>query len=288
MNMTPECIPCLLRRILYETELVDPSKRYEVIIEGLRMLSNDFREGVNSAEVATGVHKRTYEIINNDDPYAEMKRKSNEIAKSLYPKAEKLVSESKDSFRTAVIVSIIGNVLDFGIESVVKSPENLGEEFGRLFGEGLAHDDTNRIKEFLGTSKNVLYFTDNCGEIVFDQLLLKEVRKFDVHLTLAVKGEKILTDATMEDVKELNLDRLVDSVMTTNAFAVGVDVKKIGEDLKKALGEADLIISKGMANYESFSDTGYRPIAYLMRTKCRPVAESMGLEKNINAAKLYE
>ncbi|MCK5636872.1 MAG: DUF89 family protein, partial [Thermoplasmatales archaeon] len=50
---------------------------------------------------------------------------------------------------------------------------------------------------------------------------------------------------------------------------------------------ADLIICKGMANYEAFSETNYRPVAYLLRTKCTAIANSMELPLNINAVKLY-
>jgi hypothetical protein len=51
---------------------------------------------------------------------------------------------------------------------------------------------------------------------------------------------------------------------------------------------ADLIIAKGMANFESLSETDIAPIAYLLRTKCEPVANAMGLKKDINAVKLFK
>ena len=37
-----------------------------------------------------------------------------------------------------------------------------------------------------------------------------------------------------------------------------------------------------MANFESLSDSPFRPIAYLMRAKCRPVAEAVGARKDDN------
>ena len=69
---------------------------------------------------------------------------------------------------------------------------------------------------------------------------------------------------------------------------MGVDFEHIGEYLEKALEGVDLIISKGMANYETFSETDYKPIAHLLRTKCEPVAEDMGLSTNINVIKVYD
>jgi len=54
------------------------------------------------------------------------------------------------------------------------------------------------------------------------------------------------------------------------------------------LKPVDLILCKGMANYESFSETDYHPIVYLMRTKCDVIANSLGIPININAVKFYK
>jgi len=43
-----------------------------------------------------------------------------------------------------------------------------------------------------------------------------------------------------------------------------------------------------MANFESLSETDLAPIAYLLRTKCRPVADSIGLKLDLNAVKLFQ
>ena len=145
-------------------------------------------------------------------------------------------------------------------------------------------------KEILSKSKNVIIFTDNCGEIVLDKILCRELKKFNsnLHLTLVVKGEPILSDATMEDAKSLGFDEVVDEILTTGCYAVGVDFEKLPENVKHHLENSDIILCKGMANYEAFSETDYKPIAYLLRTKCTAIANSMGLPLNINAVKLYK
>ena len=109
-----------------------------------------------------------------------------------------------------------------------------------------------------------------------------------MHLTLVVKGEHILSDATMEDAISLGFDQIVDEILSTGCFAVGVDFNKLPEKVKERLEQADIILCKGMANYEAFSETDYRPIAYLLRTKCTAIANSMNLSININAVKLYK
>jgi uncharacterized protein with ATP-grasp and redox domains len=288
MRVHPTCVPCLLGRVLYETNLVDPTKAPETMGAALDIMNEEFGRGVNSAKLATKVHKRTYEILGDMDPYADVKRRCNEEALKLYPIAEKLVLNSKDRFKASVLCSIVGNVLDFGIDSPLSNPEELPVMFEKLYAEGLGHDDTERIMEILRGAREVLYFADNAGEIVFDQLVLKELNELEVKVTLVVRGEPILTDVTMPDVKDLDLDSIVNDVTTTNAFAVGVDFDRIDGALKDKLASTDLIISKGMANWESFSDEDYSPIAHLLRTKCEPVAATVGVKKGLNVAKLFE
>jgi hypothetical protein len=67
-----------------------------------------------------------------------------------------------------------------------------------------------------------------------------------------------------------------------------MDVRRIGDKLHSEMKSADLIISKGMANFEALSNESYCPILYIMRAKCRPVAEAIGARKNDNVAKLFD
>lgn len=286
--MTPECVPCLIRRVLFEAEEIDGDTAVEAVRNASEMLGVLFGEDVCSATVATQVHKATYEILGTKDPYKALKRKSNEVGLSLYPAAERFVKKSKNPLRDSFLCSIVGNVLDFGIGTGYDDPSRLKKEFGNLLSEGLGHDDTPRIKSILKKAEQIIYLGDNCGEIVLDRLALKELKKFDVDLTLVVKEEPILTDATKKDISGLGMEMLVDRIVEAPGFAVGVDIDSLGGPFGKMLRDADLIIAKGMANFESLSETDLGPIAYLLRTKCSPVARAMGLKKDINAVKLFE
>jgi uncharacterized protein with ATP-grasp and redox domains len=288
MKIKPKCVPCLLNRTLYETDLVDPEKGLKVLEDACRIIGKYKLEKSCSAVVATEVHKATYDTLGTSDPYKEIKDRCNKAAVSLLSKADEAIENSPNRLRTAVLVSIIGNIMDFGIPSSPENPENLAEVFDNLLEEGLAVDDSDVMEDYLKEGNRILYFADNCGEIVFDKLLLRELKKFPIHLTYVVRGEPILTDATMEDVKEYDIDGIVDEVLTTGCYAVGIDFDRMGEDLRMALDNTHLIISKGMGNYETFSETNYRPIIYLLRTKCAPVAQDMGLDMNISVAKIYE
>ena len=242
-----------------------------------------------SADVATRAHRAAYEALGTDDPYAESKRLSNEVALGLLQRARELYNMSSDGdrLRTAAHLSIVGNVLDFGIEGGLSGPLDLEQAFEHLVDEGLGRDDSDLLEELLVPGAKVAYLTDNCGEIVFDQILLQELRERGCHVTLVVKGDPILTDATRADVEELGLGPLVDQVMDTGPLAVGVDLDTVPAETRRAIEGSDLVISKGMANFESLSDSPISPIAYLLRTKCYPVASTLGEAKDINVLKLF-
>ena len=292
MKIQPECLPCLLRRVLYEVEIgTDDAKlASDALIAAVKTLSEVFSPSRCSAEIATHVHRTVYEKLGNNDPYRKLKEKSNEVALSLLPKVERVIDETEDPLKAAMVCSIIGNILDFGIKGGSGSPEDLFKVFDKYFSEGLGYDDYGKLHSILLNSKKVVLVTDNCGEIVFDKVLCRELKRFNpgTHLTLVVRGAPVLSDATIEDAERLGFNEVVDEVQTTGGFAVGFDVHSIPERLKKTLEEADVIVCKGMANYEVFSETSYKPVAYLLRTKCTAIARSMNLPLNVSAIKVYE
>ena len=292
MKIQNECIPCLLKRVIFETDYStkDSEVKKKVIKNACEVLSKVYDPDECSAVVATKVHKIVYETLGDDDPYKDLKNQSNHVAQSLVPRVEELIKNSNDSLKTSIICSVVGNTMDFGIEGGSSHPGMLNEIFEKTVADGLGYDDTGKLKELLKKSRRVVFFADNCGEIVFDKILCRELKKFnqDLFLTLVVRGEPIISDATIEDAEDLQFDEVVDEILTTGCFAIGVDFNKLPSELEKSLKQADLIICKGMANYEAFSETSYRPIAYLLRTKCTAIANSMDLPLNINAVKIYE
>ncbi len=292
MKIQEECVPCLLKRIIFEAQHSTNDKKIktQTIKKSCKLLAEIYDPEVSSAIIATKVHKIAYEMLGDKDPYNDLKNSSNNIARSLIPKVEHLINCSDDPLRICMICSIVGNMMDFGIPGASDNPEHLGEIFEEIFVQDLGHDDTDEIKEMLSNAKHVILFTDNCGEIVFDKILCKELKKFNskIFLTVVVKGKPIISDATMEDAKKLKFNEVCDKILTTGCFAIGLDFEKIPSDLKKALDKADLIICKGMANYEAFSETKYVPIVYMLRIKCTAIAKSLKLPLNINVVKLVK
>lgn len=290
MKSDPGCAPCLLSRVLYEAELSTNDKAliFKAVQGGLDYLRDNFVPGRNAVAISTGVHRRAYSILRDEDPYREKKARSNEVAASIVPRVREYIvnARQEDRFRLAVLSAIIGNTFDFGVQGHNVDMDGFDRFFDELFRRGLDVDDTDRILS-LARGGNVVYLADNCGEIYFDELVMEQLKDASASVTLVVRGGYILTDVTMGDVVSMGLDKKVDRVLTTGSNAIGVSIDEAPEELLDAMRSSSVIISKGMANYEALSDEDYTPIAYLLRAKCEPVARSLGVRKGMSVAKLY-
>lgn len=252
----------------------------------MRAYAKEYAVGRNSAEVATEVHRSAYEVMGTD-PYIKIKLDADRIAEEYLDQVMGYVDSAEDRFSAAVRVAVIGNIMDFGVS--LSSPEEFRAVFKKLLDQGIGSDDTARMKELLTDSKSVLYFFDNCGESQFDKLLIREIQRMGVRVVGVVRGERILNDVTMEDAERIGLDKILDRTVSTGTFAVGAVLSKAKDDLKEELDRADMMICKGMANYESLSDQDAgMPKVFILRTKCGPVARSLGVPENINVVRVAE
>ncbi len=286
MKIHPRCAPCLLSRVQFEAELStkDVALQKRAVLAGIEVLRKYLVDGAPATHLSTKIHREAYRVLGDIDPYKVKKQQSNETAKKLLPYVKDFVAE-KDSFRRAVLASIVGNSFDFGVLGFDADKETGKESVLVQFEHGLDVDDTERMRSML---KRVVYLADNCGEIIFDTLLFEEIKKLGGEITLVVRGASILNDVTITEVKEFGIDLQVKRVLTTGSNAIGVCLQEAPAELVEAFKNATLIISKGMANYETMSEYDFRPIAYLLKTKCESVAEAMGLRKNMNIARMEE
>lgn len=285
MNMDPECVPCLLGRVRYQAELCNPESSYNCMMRALEVLSTEFSQNKNSADIATKVHRVAYEEMGVKDPYHDLKIQAVNVASSIFDRAAAYIQGSVDPLESAVKVAIAGNIMDFGVQGLT-DPEDLSRNFNSLISQPLAINDLPQAKDLIMPGKKILYLLDNCGEDVLDILLVKELQQRGAKVTGVVKGEPILTDVTLEDAHRSGISKVFDNVISTGMFAVGVSVERMGDELLKEIESSDLVISKGMGNFEALSDSQIHPILYLFRAKCSPVAKAAGVVKNDNVAKL--
>lgn len=286
MEICPDCVPCLMKRVLFQARLLDNGCEYDAVKAAMKTYSDLFGPGRNSAAVATEVHRSAYRAMGSEDPYLDLKIEADKVAGEYMDIVTDYIDGSEDRFAAAVRIAVIGNIMDFGSGIAIDHPDQFREQFDKLLAQGIVSDDTVKLKQAVSDSDTILYVFDNCGESQLDKVLIKEIQNMGKRVVGVVRGEPILNDVTVSDAERIGLDEVVDRLVTTNQFAVGFDLKKAGKDLKEELSKAGLIISKGMANYEALSDqTIGVPVVYLLRTKCIPVAESLGVPTEINVVR---
>ncbi len=98
--------------------------------------------------------------------------------------------------------------------------------------------------------------------------MLEQLKQQFPHLsiTIMVRGGEVANDATMDDALYVGMD-LVATVITNGAKIAGTVHSLLSEEGKRAVDSADVILSKGQANYESFAGEG-RAAFYALLCKC--------------------
>jgi len=267
-----ECLPCFLRQALGAARFVtdDEARQAEILRQVLRAAAEMDLE--TPPPVMGGkIHRALRETTGNPDPYAEAKRRFTKLALELLPEARKRVRAADDPWEAAVRIAGAANVIDFAIRGAP------GEESVRHLVEGFAempfHGDPAALREAVENAERILLLADNAGEIVFDRLLLEQMPADRV--TIAVKGGPVINDATMEDARAAGLTERFE-VIDDGSDTPGRALETCSPEFRRRFEEADLILAKGQANYESLSDTA-RPVFFLLKIKCPVVAADTGL-----------
>ncbi len=284
MKLTDTCIDCLLSRVHMECDLAsaDPATTAQTIAACREMLESRRGSDHSHPQIASAMHRKACEMIGSPDPFSGLKIEGNRQAMGVC----RAVRKDLRTFRDHVLASVIGNTFDYGVRD-----HDVTTDFTRFFSEefksGLDVDDTDAILE---RCSRVVYLTDNCGEVVFDRLLVGFLKAHGSHVTVAVRDGPILNDATMEDALALGFDRFADCLTTTGGGSeIGLDLEKMPADLAQAIDKCTIIIAKGMANFESLHEyNNMPPIAYLMCVKCEMIAGITGIRRGSKIALLRE
>ena len=255
--MEAECAACLINRASGEAKeaTTNPALRFRAMCDLLRMMTKEFRPTAVPADLGTKRDRVIRRVTGNSDPYRRNKRISNEKALKILPYARKIVEQGytqEERFKRACLVAIVGNVIEFDIPGHKASFTSLKKNF-REAAKDLVIDDSNRVYELAKAARTVLFLADNAGEIVFDTLLVEQLKNMGLAVTVAVKGSPVINDATMEDSEVSGMSKIADKVITTGTDAVGLAIKDVSQEFLNAYEAADLIIAKGMGYAETLT-----------------------------------
>lgn len=291
MKVDAECAGCIVSRAVSQVmeATTNPAIRFRTMVELLRLLSKEFKPTAVPAELGTKRDRLIKRITGNNDPYERIKRISNEKALKLLPYARKIVEDGytqRDRFKRACLCAIVGNIMEFDIPGHKFAFGSLRKLF-REAGKDLVIDDTNKIYELARKAHTILYLADNAGEIVFDTLLVEQLRNMGLTVIVCVKGEPIINDATLDDAEASGMNKIADKIITTGTDAVGLVLKEFSKEFHDVYNSVDMIFAKGMGYAETLTEYKLKkPHALLFRTKCNCVANFFGVPREKNVATL--
>jgi uncharacterized protein with ATP-grasp and redox domains len=291
LKVEAECLACILSRGAAEVNeaTTNPALRFRAMSDLLRLLTKEFRPSAVPAELGTKRDRVIRRVTGNNDPYKRSKRISNEKALKILPYARKLVEEGytqQDRFKKACLCAIVGNIMEFDIIGHKFTFSSLRKNF-RDAAKDLVIDDIGDIYELAKKAHIVLYLTDNAGEIVFDTLLVEQLKNMGLTVIVAVKDRPVINDATLEDAEVSGMSKIADKTMTTGTDTVGLETSEVSKDFLDIYNSVDLVIAKGMGYAETLTEYKLKkPHALLLRTKCNCVANFFAVAREKNVAKL--
>jgi len=269
MEMTLDCVPCFVRQAreagLMVTEQVAEQER--LMRRVLHVLA-DIGYDKTSAHVAALVHATIREELGAEDPYREVKDRSNHLAERLVGQLEGVVAEAADPFEAALRLAIAGNIIDYG---VAVDDERIDAAISTALEQPLSSVEVDALRDAIGEANDILYLGDNAGEVFFDRLFIERLPAGKI--TFVVRGGPVINDATRADAEAAGLHDLVE-VTDNGSTAPGTILEYCSPDFLERFRRADLIIAKGQGNFESLSDEP-APIFFLLKAKCAVVAEHL-------------
>jgi uncharacterized protein with ATP-grasp and redox domains len=263
-----DCVPCLIRQSLRASRAVsdDPAVHERTLRQMLRWTAEADAD-LSPPALGQRLHRHLRSVTGIEDPYRQEKDRQNQLILDMLPALRRRLGGATDPFGSALQLAVSGNVIDLGVEGQV-SDGQIRAAVEQALTEPL-HGRVDELRLEIAAARDILYLADNCGEIVFDRLLIEQMPSEKV--TLAVRGAPILNDATLADARTVGLTDIVE-VIDNGSDAPGTLLGTCSAAFRRRFEAADLIIAKGQGNFESLSEVP-APIWFLFRVKCAVVAE---------------
>ena len=267
VRLKSECLSCIAKKYLdkYPANSTEEQQvRYKKQI--CKVLSE--AELTDSAPLLTKKITDVQEkIFGETTDYTKIKAFYNDYVMKKLPEIEEGVARAEDSLLRAIHYSMTGNYIDFGalaevdkdkFEQLLKDVPNI--EINTL--------EFEMLKQELEQAEHLVFLTDNCGEIVFDMAFIKLLKKQlpKLRITVIVRGFPTINDATLEDARQIGLDKEVCVLGNGNGIA-GTCLEILSEEAKKCVLSADVIIAKGQGNFETLMGCGLN-VYYIFMCKC--------------------
>ncbi|PHR58457.1 MAG: hypothetical protein COA44_03160 [Arcobacter sp.] len=276
MNIDPACVDCIINQSKRVASAIHADKKLtSEIIKAVEEMAPGFSFNQSPPEVAAAVYEKMAKIAGKDDLYDEVKKLSTQKAQAFVPYLQKEVAFSSSPLLTATKIAVAGNVIDLAAEYAF----DLNEELDKIFHTSFAVNDFEQLKKRLGEVSNVLYIADNAGEHIFDLIYIKTILSLypNISLTYMTRGNAIINDVTYEEAQEAGFGEVCE-LISSGVNTPGFVYDRANLASQKLFDESELIITKGMGNYECLSNVKKENLFFLLKVKCNVVANSIGKE----------
>lgn len=276
MTIQTECIGCIAAQSRRVCEAIHADKALSSkIIDYVESALENADFTLSPPVIAAPLYEGMAKLANTNDLYEDQKKHAAAQAKTYLPFLEETIQSSNDPFIAILKTAVVGNVIDLAAEVSF----DLHDAIMSVFNTSFDHDDTEILRHSLTTAERVLYIGDNAGEHIFDALAIRFLQKLypAIAFTYMVRGNPIINDVTLKEAYEAGIEKIC-SVMDSGVPTPGFVYELASIQAQEAFDSADLIIAKGMGNYECMTPQRRENICFLLKVKCSVVANSLQQE----------
>ena len=272
--MNYECLICQVKALEKRVEKyeIPAEKRNPLVSEILKKVASIDLEKSYSPEITSEILNLLKESSEVADPYLPEKVQGNHELLNRYEEFKKMIQQSENPFNTALRLAVAGNIIDFGPTHVF----DVNGTIEKVLVSDFAIDHSEQLQKEIESAETILYLGDNAGEIVLDKLFLETLNHPNVWF--AVREKPVLNDVTRREAEEVGIGNFA-RIISNGDDAPSTLLHRVSDEFRHIYKKADLIISKGMGNYEGLMFETDPRLFFLLMIKC-PV-----IGRKIDAAK---
>lgn len=269
-----ECMNCAINQVISTAELAGLSRE-----QGLELMQNAFEhlaaKGVhrNNCIQIEEIYRMTTRYIGQEDPYREVRAHFNRGMMKICPEVKRHIAQSDDPLAAAVRAAIAGNLIDLAALGLEVSLDAAMEKVREVDRTGMYIDHSASLAEALKGAKTLLVLGDNCGEIALDKVLIETIRELypQLRVQYGVRGAAVVNDVTREDAAMVGMEEVAEVIDNGDCLLTTM-LSRTSAEFNRAFYAADVVIAKGMGNYEGLYTCGRDNIWFLLIAKCNVIA----------------
>ena len=276
MTLDEECKDCLYNSQMKKVEKGRPDgAKFAEFKKEVRALCDNPPETYCAPLLMRDIDGLHRKIFGSGIDEAAEKRMFNSAVLNMEGELFARISQSADPVAEAIRYAAAANYIDFAKLS------DLSEDSLKIVEEAARKAEVSKntlalLKSRLSSAKTLLYVHDNCGEVVFDKIFIRVIKKLypQIAITSLVRGGEIINDATRADADFIGLSKYA-AVHDSGEAVPGTYLKELAPQALALFENSDVIISKGLGNLETLYGEGY-DIFYIFMCKCAHIAKRFG------------